>query len=32
MSEEATANAIADDGNPFPGLEEDEEDAVKILI
>ena len=31
VSEEAAASAIADGGNPFAGLEEDEEDLVKNL-
>ena len=31
ISEEAAASAIADDGNPFAGLEEDDEDAMKTL-
>ena len=29
VSEEAAASAIVDGGNPFTGLEEDEEDVVK---
>ena len=31
ISEEAAANAIANDDNPFTGLEEDDEDAIKTL-
>ena len=31
VSEEAAASVIADGGNPFAGLEEDEEDLVKNL-
>ena len=31
VSEEAAASAIVDRGNPFTGLEEDEEDVVKNL-